>query len=68
MYLTAGPKNSTGVLSYVCPAIAVNAVCAIVVPALVAMWALLSTGAWGSWRKEPKAEVKDDLEEDTIFG
>jgi uncharacterized membrane protein len=36
-------------------------------PVLV-MWALLSTGAWGSWRSKPKPEVKDDLEEDTIYG
>jgi uncharacterized membrane protein len=36
-------------------------------PVLV-MWALLSTGAWGSWRSKPKAEGKDDLEEDTIYG
>ena len=36
-------------------------------PVLV-MWALLSTEAWGSWRSKPKSEVKDDLEEDTIYG
>jgi len=35
---------------------------------LLVMWALLSTGAWGSWRSKPKAEGKDDLEEDTIYG
>jgi uncharacterized membrane protein len=38
-------------------------------PVLV-MWALLSTGAWGSWRPKPKsvAAQRDDLEEDTIYG
>jgi uncharacterized membrane protein len=36
-------------------------------PVLV-MWALLSTGAWGSWRSKPKPEGKEDLEEDTIYG
>jgi uncharacterized membrane protein len=35
---------------------------------LLLMWALLSTGAWGSWRSKPKPEGKDDLEEDTIYG
>ncbi len=35
---------------------------------LLVMWALLSTGAWGSWRSKPKPEGKDDLEEDTIYG
>jgi uncharacterized membrane protein len=35
---------------------------------LLVVWALLSTGAWGSWRSNPKPEVKDDLEEDTIYG
>jgi hypothetical protein len=29
---------------------------------------LLSTGAWGSWRKKPKPEGSDDLDEDTIYG
>ena len=36
-------------------------------PVLV-MWALLSTGAWGSWRSKPKPEGKEELEEDTIYG
>jgi uncharacterized membrane protein len=36
-------------------------------PVLV-MWALLSTGAWGSWRSKPKSEGKDDVEVDTIYG
>jgi uncharacterized membrane protein len=36
-------------------------------PALVA-WALLSTGAWGSWRKNPAKPIDKDLEEDTIYG
>jgi uncharacterized membrane protein len=35
---------------------------------LLVMWALWSTGAWGSWRSKPKPEGKDDLEEDTIYG
>jgi uncharacterized membrane protein len=35
---------------------------------LLVMWALLSTGAWGSWRSKPKPEGKEDLEEDTIYG
>ena len=35
---------------------------------LLVVWALWSTGAWGSWRSKPKPEVKDDLEEDTIYG
>ena len=37
---------------------------------LLVMWALLSTGAWGSWRSKPKPtpEGKDDLEGDTIYG
>jgi uncharacterized membrane protein len=35
---------------------------------LLVVWALLSTGAWGSWRSKPKPGVKDDLEEDTIYG
>jgi len=33
---------------------------------LLVVWALWSTGAWGSWRSKPKAEGKDDLEEGTI--
>jgi uncharacterized membrane protein len=36
-------------------------------PVLVA-WALLSTGAWGSWRKKAAAPVDNDLDEDTIYG
>jgi uncharacterized membrane protein len=36
-------------------------------PLLVA-WALLSTGAWGSWRKKPVKPIDKDLEEDTIYG
>jgi uncharacterized membrane protein len=36
-------------------------------PVLV-MWALLSTGAWGSWRKKPVVAQRDDLDEDTIYG
>jgi hypothetical protein len=36
-------------------------------PLLVA-WALLSTGAWGSWRKKPVKPIDNDLEEDTIYG
>jgi len=36
-------------------------------PVLV-MWALLSTGAWGSWRKKPVKPIDKDLEEDTIYG
>jgi uncharacterized membrane protein len=35
---------------------------------LLVMWALWSTGAWGSWRSKPKPDGKDDLEEDTIYG
>jgi len=35
---------------------------------LLVIWALLSTGAWGSWRSKPKPAGKDDLEEDTIYG
>jgi uncharacterized membrane protein len=35
---------------------------------LLVMWALLSTGAWGSWRSKPKPEGNDDLDEDTIYG
>jgi uncharacterized membrane protein len=36
-------------------------------PVLVG-WALLSTGAWGSWRRKPAKPVDKDLEEDTIYG
>jgi uncharacterized membrane protein len=36
-------------------------------PVLVA-WALLSTGAWGSWRKKPVVADSKDLDEDTIYG
>jgi uncharacterized membrane protein len=36
-------------------------------PLLVA-WALLSTGAWGSWRRKPAKPIDTDLEEDTIYG
>jgi uncharacterized membrane protein len=36
-------------------------------PVLV-MWALLSTGAWGSWRRKPVKPIDKDLEEDTIYG
>ncbi len=36
-------------------------------PVLVA-WALLSTGAWGSWRKKAAVPVDHDLDEDTIYG
>ncbi len=36
-------------------------------PVLV-MWALLSTGAWGSWRKTVVASDSKDLDEDTIYG
>ncbi len=36
-------------------------------PVLV-MWALLSTGAWGSWRKKPVVSESKDLDEDTIYG
>ena len=38
---------------------------------LLVMWALLSTGAWGSWRSRKTKSVvaqRDDLEEDTIYG
>ena len=35
---------------------------------LLVMWALLSTGAWGSWRRKTVAPVDKDLEEDTIYG
>jgi uncharacterized membrane protein len=36
-------------------------------PVLVA-WALLSTGAWGSWRRKAVKPEDKDLEEDTIYG
>ena len=36
-------------------------------PVLVA-WALLSTGAWGSWRSKPVKPIAKDLDEDTIYG
>ena len=36
-------------------------------PVLVA-WALLSTGAWGSWRSKAAVPVDNDLDEDTIYG
>jgi len=36
-------------------------------PVLVA-WALLSTGAWGSWRRKPAKPVSKDTDEDTIYG
>jgi uncharacterized membrane protein len=36
-------------------------------PLLVA-WALLSTGALGSWRRKPVKPIDKDLEEDTIYG
>ena len=36
-------------------------------PVLV-MWALLSTGAWGSWRKKPVVADSKDLDEDNIYG
>jgi len=35
---------------------------------LLVVWALLRTGAWGSWRSKPIPVGKDDLEEDTIYG
>ena len=36
-------------------------------PLLVA-WALLSTGAWSSWRKKAAVPIDNDLDEDTIYG
>ena len=36
-------------------------------PVLV-MWALFSTGAWGSWRKKPVVADSKDLDEDAIYG
>ena len=36
---------------------------------LLVIWALGSTGAWGTWRAwRSKPEIKDDSEEDTIYG
>jgi uncharacterized membrane protein len=35
---------------------------------LLVVWALLSTGAWGSWRSKPEPEGKDDLGEDNFYG
>jgi uncharacterized membrane protein len=35
---------------------------------LLVMWALVSTGAWGSWRKKPVVADSKDLDEDTIYG
>ena len=35
---------------------------------LLVVWALWSTGAWGSWRKKPIVADSKDLEEDTIYG
>ena len=35
---------------------------------LLVMWALLSTGAWGSWRRKAVKPEDKDLEEDTIYG
>jgi hypothetical protein len=29
---------------------------------------LLSTGAWGSWRRKPAKPLAIDLEEDSIYG
>ncbi len=36
-------------------------------PVLV-VWALWSTGAWGSWRKKPVVADSKYLDEDTIYG
>ena len=36
-------------------------------PLLVA-WALLSTGAWSSWRKKAAVPIDNYLDEDTIYG
>lgn len=36
-------------------------------PVLVG-WALVSTGAWGSWRRKAVKPEDKDLEEDTIYG
>jgi uncharacterized membrane protein len=35
---------------------------------LLVMWALLSTGAWSARKKKSVVAVRDDLEEDTVFG
>jgi uncharacterized membrane protein len=35
---------------------------------LLVMWALLSTGAWSSWRRKAVKPIDKDLEEDTIYG
>ncbi len=35
---------------------------------LLVVWALWSTGAWGSWRKKPIVAESKDLDEDTIYG
>jgi uncharacterized membrane protein len=35
---------------------------------LLVVWALLSTGAWGSWRKTVVASDSKDLDDDTIYG
>jgi uncharacterized membrane protein len=35
---------------------------------LLVVWALWSTGAWGSWRKKPVVADSKDLDEDTIYG
>lgn len=35
---------------------------------LLVVWALWSTGAWGSWRKKPIVADSKDLDEDTIYG
>ncbi len=35
---------------------------------LLVIWALLSTGAWGSWRRKAVKPEDKDLEEDTIYG
>ena len=35
---------------------------------LLVVWALWSTGAWGSGRKKPSVADSKDLDEDTIYG
>ena len=35
---------------------------------LLVVWALWSTRAWGTWRKEPIVADSKDLDEDTIYG
>jgi uncharacterized membrane protein len=35
---------------------------------LLVVWALWSTGAWGSWRKKAVVADSKDLDEDTIYG